>query len=136
MSNWILPTLWVLAIFAGIYLVGRRKWRRQAAELNSKRPNPSRDEFVAILGSDCESDLAAFLWETLDVYYRPRATPHPDDDLIREVGIDPDEPDDWVQEFDRRFGLNARILSDWPTKRPVTARNLARWLSENRSPAT
>ena len=82
---------------------------------------------------DCEQDVAGFLWDELQVYFRPNLTPHPDDDFLKDLPIDRDEPNDWLSGFAKRHGLRARDWDEWPKDQSSTIRNFARWLSTNRS---
>lgn len=118
--------------FAIIYLIGRRKWSRMAATLLARRPNPTQGEFVSFLAPDVGPETAEWFWNELHVYFRPTLTPHPDDDLMSDLPIDGDEPDDWVQEYCKRNGLSLRQLGKWPDRRPVTPRNLLGWLESER----
>ena len=126
----------VSAIFCSylaiIYLISRRKWSRMAATLLARRPNPTEDEFVTLLAPDVEPEAAEWFWNELLVYFRPTLTPHPDDDLMSDLPIDGDEPDDWVQEYCRRNGLSLRHLGKWPESQPVTPRNFLGWLESER----
>lgn len=74
-------------------------------------------------------DVAAFVWDVLQAYYRPELTPHPDDDLMDDLLIDPEEPEDWVLEYCRRSDISSQYLPEWPEDHRVTPRNLGRYLS-------
>lgn len=131
MSGW-----WFAAICLGLFLLlwayMAQKWKRQASGLAARRGNPTRDEFVVLLTDDCEPDVAAFLWGALAVYWKPGLTPHPDDDYLNDLPIDPEEQEDWVRDFCGLNGLRAADWPDWPESRDSTVRNFARWLSEGR----
>ena len=118
--------------FTTIYFLGRRKWNRMAAALLARRPNRTRDEFVALLAPDVETETAEWFWNELLVYFRPTLTPHPDDDLMNDLPIDGDDPADWVQDYCKRNGLSTRQLQKWPESRLVTPRNLLGWLESER----
>lgn len=124
----------VAAIGIGwLWIAAKRAYERVAALLLARRPNPSREEFIAMLAGDVSAETAGWFWQTLQVYYQPLLTPHPDDDLMRDLRIDPDEPDDWVRDFCRLHGLKERELGLWPDGLAVTPRNLLHWLECERS---
>ena len=115
-----------------LWVVGARKFARQLAVLAGRRDSPSRAEFVNMLASDCERDTAIFLWDELSVYWKPE-TPHPDDDFVHDLAIDGDDVTDWVAEFCRQNDLSLNAIRNWPENMPSTVRNLARWLTTERS---
>ncbi len=117
---------------AGSYLIGKRKWERAVLLLRARRADPSREAFVAMLAADVGPATAEWFWQELQVYYQPYLAPHPEDDLIDDLPIDPDEPDDWVRDFCRIHGLNDRDLAPWPKGQAVTPRNLLGWLENER----
>ena len=121
-----------VGIFVWMFFVYKRKLKRQKAFLQQRRPNPTRDEFITLLAPDCEADIADQLWNDLLVFYQPDMTPHPDDDAIQDMLVDPDEPNDWLGHFCRSNGLRIKDVSPWPDGQLVTIRNLARWFSDNR----
>ena len=134
MSGW-----WFAAISLGLFLllwgVMDWRWKRRAVALALSRTNVGREQFTDLLASDCEADIADFLWDVLApewAYWNSGLTPHPDDDYLAALPIDPDEQEDWVRDFCDLNGLQARDWPDWPENRNSTVRNLARWLSEGR----
>lgn len=131
MSGW-----WFAAACLGLYLLlwafMAWKGKQQAVVLAARRPNPAREEFVALLADDCEPDVADFLWGALAAYWKPGLAPHPDDDYLRDLPIDPAEQEDWVRDFCDLYGLRAEDWPDWPEDQDTTVRNFARWLSEGR----
>ena len=89
------------------------------------------DEFVVLLEADCDEDVARFLWDELIDYWRP-LTPHPDDDILADLLLDDEEPNDWLAEFCDRNDLRLKDIALWPQHQVPTARNFARWLSSER----
>jgi hypothetical protein len=124
--------LWIAIVFGVLFVAGRRKWNRKARALAMRRPNPTRDEFVDLLREVAEPDAAEWLWNELLPYFEPTMSPHPDDDLIKDLPIDPDEPEDWVRDYCKRYGLTMRLLGKWPGGRSVTPRTLLEWLEGER----
>jgi hypothetical protein len=122
----------VICIFAWTYVAGERKLVRQKTALRARRANPTYEEFVTSLRSDCEADIADQLWQDLLVFYRPDMTPHPEDDVIQDMPIDHDEPNDWLAHFCKANNMRVKDISPWPKNQQATIRNLARWFSENR----
>jgi hypothetical protein len=119
-------------LFAVIWVVGNRKFNRQKQLLAQRRPSPPRDEFIAMLASDCEADVVELMWDELLVFYRPDMTPHPDDDFLNDLAIDDEESNDWLATFCKRNELREKDISDWSKGAPSTIREFARWLSKNR----
>ena len=79
--------------------------------------------------ADVSSAAAEFLWETALLYLKPRLTPHPDDDLVRDLPIDSDDFSmDWPRDFAKRQGFHESSFPDWPEGWTVTVRNYGRWL--------
>jgi hypothetical protein len=112
-----------------------RKWRRQARRLAERRANLDQSGFVALLADSADADVAEWLWNELLVYWRPTLTPHPDDDFARDLPIDPDEPNDWLDRFCTSQGLEQKIFPDWPHGEETTVRNLAAWFTNGRKAA-
>lgn len=131
MSGW-----WFAAICLGLYLLLRtymaRQRKKRVMALAAWRRNPTQEEFIALLAGDCEADVAAFLWDELVDSWRPEATPHPDDDYLNDVPIDPDEQGDWLRDFCDRHGLREEDFPAWPAGQLTTVRKFGRWLSEGR----
>jgi hypothetical protein len=132
LREFLFPALFVAGVFGLIWLLGKRKWDRQARELLERRSNPSREEFVTLLADDADADVAEFLWDELLVYFKPLLTPHPDDNFIEDLPIDHDEPNDWLAGFCKANGLRQRDVERWPENLPSTVRNFAKWLSDER----
>ncbi len=122
----------VVGVFAWLYFVGERKLARQKAILQARRANPTHDEFLALLETDCEADIADQLWNDLLLFYCPDMTPHPDDDVVQDMPIDDEEPNDWLAHFCKINDMRVKDVSPWPQQQPATIRALARWFSENR----
>lgn len=123
----------------GLYLLfaifAARSNKRQVAAFAATRASPSRDEFVALLADDCEPEVAEFVWAIFTEEYSDRGaelTPHPDDNYLADMPIDPDNQDDWLVDFCSAFALRWRDFGDWPKDMPTTVRNFARWLSQGR----
>ena len=134
MSGW-----WFAAGCVGLFLllwiVTNRRGKRQAAALLQSRPSLTRDQFVDLLSGDCESDIADFLWNKMAPewsHWNDSLTPHPDDDYLGGLPIDPEEPEDWVRDFCVDNGLRLADLPNWPEEWVTTVRNFARWLSSAR----
>lgn len=130
MSGW-----WFAAGCVGLFLLlwafMSRKWKRQALSLAGRRPNPNREQFIALLASDCDTDVAVHLWDELKPYWEP-ATPHPDDDFLTDLSIDEEEPQDWLERFCQQYHHDWRAWPEWEKGRPTTVRNFAIWLCEGR----
>lgn len=109
-----------------------RKWRRLTAALLMQRENPTREQFVIMLDRDADAETAGWVWDELQVDCGAKLTPHAEDDVLRDLSIDPDEQNDWVRDYCRRFDLSEADLAPWPDGEPMTIRNLARWLSSER----
>lgn len=130
MPGWLLPTGFVVCGLAVWFAVAFRNTRSQIAATKARRPNPSRDEFIEMMASDCPEYVAVFLWETAMPYLAPHLTPHPDDDLLRDLPIDEDDWSmDWPRDFATQEGFHESNLPDWPKGWATTIRNYGRWLS-------
>ena len=134
-------TLWFLAIAvigaAGLWVAAERKWRRQATVLATRRENLGKSDFVAALADSADTDVAEWLWDELLAYWQPPIlSPHPADDFIRDLPIDPDEPEHWMIRFCVAQGLDRRSFPDWPYGEATTVRNLAAWFTEGREAQT
>lgn len=135
MNSWWGAAAFIAAIFALITVVGNRQWNRKAATLRARRPNPTRDEFVALLSDDAEAGTAEFLWDELASYWKPGLTPHPDDDFLKDLPIDDEEPEYWLERYCMANGYDWKQWPQCAESRPTTVRNFARWLSEGRPAA-
>lgn len=123
------PWLIAVAVLAAIIGIAYRNSRKQIARTQARRPNPTREEFIALMQPDVSRSTSEFLWETMAVYLKPRLTPHPDDVLLRDLPIDDgDWSMDWPREFAAANGFHESNLHDWPSDWPVTVRNYGRWL--------
>jgi len=81
------------------------------------------------MSSDVSAQTAKFLWDTAIVYLQPKLTPHPDDNMVRDLPIDDgDWSLDWPREYAEQNGFDEGDLPDWPKGWPVTLRNYGRWL--------
>jgi hypothetical protein len=119
-----------LAIYLSVAWYFESKARkRKAIALLLRRKNPSKAEFVSLMANDAGEEVASFLWNELQLYYQPDLTPSPDDNLIEDLLIDPDEPFDWLNAYRRKHGIGWARIPDWPKDQPVTPRNLGRLLS-------
>ena len=134
MNGW-----WFAAGCVGLYLLlwvfMARKWKIQALALVERRPNPGREEFLATLAADCEPDIAEFVWTIFTEEYSQwgvELTPHPDDDYLEDMPIDPENQSDWFDDFCVAFAVSYDDFPDWPQGATTTVRNYARWLSDGR----
>lgn len=132
MNGWIAAGV-IGACSAAYVTISVRKWRRMAAALAQQRDNPTREQFVIMLERDADAATAGWLWDELQVYCTPGLTPRPDDDFLHDLRIDDDEPNDWIRRYCQRFDLSPQQVDEWPVGETSTVRNLARWLSSERS---
>ncbi|KQZ69373.1 hypothetical protein ASE06_00660 [Sphingopyxis sp. Root214] len=130
MSGW-----WFAAGCVGLFLLlwalMERRWRSEAAKLAASRPNLSEDEFLTAVADVSDPDIAQYLWEEIADHWSP-ATPHPNDDFLNRLSIDPDEPQDWLERFCQQRGYDWRAWPMWDEGRPTTVRSFAGWLAEGR----
>ncbi|AKM08964.1 hypothetical protein AB433_01615 [Croceicoccus naphthovorans] len=113
-----------------LFAIAARNTRRQINTTFARRKNLEQSEFLALMYNDCAPEAAEFLWETTKFYLAPRLTPHPDDDLFRDLPIDDEDWSiDWPRDFARQYGFSESDLPEWPKEQPVTIRNYGRWLS-------
>ena len=132
LPEWLAKTIFVMLVLAGWIAVGFYLHRKAQRCLAVKRPNPTREEFLAMMGQDIDPDIAEWMWDQLQVYYTP-LTPHPDDHLLKDACIDDgDVTMDWLPEFAKTQGLPWRRWPDWPEGRDLTVHNFARWLQLGR----
>ncbi len=108
-----------------------RRWRSETVRLAASRPNLSEGEFLSAIAEIADRDIAEYLWEELADYWSP-ATPHPDDDFLNSLSIDPDEPQDWLERFCQKHGYDWRAWPIWAEGRSTTVRSFAVWLAEGR----
>jgi hypothetical protein len=117
--------LFVLVLFAAAW----RNNRKQIAESLARRANPTREEFFGLMGGDVSAEATQFLWTNAWATLQPSLTPHPDDDLSRELPIDSEEWSmDWPKAFADERGFDQSAYPDWPKDWPPTLRNLGKWL--------
>lgn len=134
MNGW-----WFAAGCFGLFLIYSlivsRRNKRQVAAFAATRASPDREVFVALLSGDCEPDIAEFVW-TIFIeeysYWGVEITPHPDDDYLGDMPIDPENQQDWVGDFCDSEKLRPKDFPHWPEGQKTTVRNFARWLSEAR----
>ena len=84
------------------------------------------------LAADCDADIAEFLWAELTpewAYWHAALTPHPDDDVPKDLPIDDDDPHYWLENYCDSRGLDWKRWTNWDQSQPTTVRNFARWLS-------
>ena len=130
--EWLAVTLFVVGGLALWLAVGCVVHRKAHQRLAARRPNPTREEFLALMGQDVDPDIAEWMWDQLQVYYNP-LTPHPDDHLLKDACIDDgDVTMDWLPEFAKAQGLPWKQWPDWPQEWELTVRNFARWLQLGR----
>ena len=129
MPEWLFATLFVTIGVAVVFAFAWRNTKRQIAATLAKRPNPTRAELLTAMQTNVSPAAAKFLWETALPYLEPHLTPHPDDDMVRDLPIDSDDIGmDWPRDFAQRQGFHESSLSDWSEGWPVTVRNYGRWL--------
>jgi len=128
MAGW---TLWFCALMAIIGAIYWRRYQRELRAISTRRPNLTREEFMASMRVDVSDAAAKFLWETTLIYIKPHATPHPEDDLMKELPIDQDDIAlDWPVDWARLNGLSEDGFPPWPEGWDCTIRNFGRWLDQ------
>ncbi|MEQ5787997.1 hypothetical protein J3454_08845 [Erythrobacter sp. NFXS35] len=131
LPEWVSVT--AFAAFALAIWMGFGFWgiRRAHAEVAARRPNPTEAEFLTMMADDCSPQAAQFLWGQATFYVSPGLTPHPDDDLIKDLRIDDDDiAMDWPRAWAEQRGFAESDQPEWPEDWPVTARNFGRWLDQ------
>lgn len=130
--EWLVITLLVGMGLAITFGIAWRNTKRQIAATLARRPNPTKAKFMEMMRSDISEEAASFLWQTALPYlsfHKPPLTLHPDDDLVRDLPIDPDEISmDWPRDWAEARGFHESNLPVWPREWPVTIRNYGRWL--------
>lgn len=116
----------LLLILIGV--IGTRQRKAKANELLRRRANVSRQEFIDLLTNDASADIAEFLWDELEFYCDFGLKPHPDDDFIKDLGIDDEEPNDWLERYCAARGHNWEQWPEWNPDQSTTVRNFAVWL--------
>ena len=110
-------------------LYGYWSIRKTHLRVAAIRCNLTKQQFIELMESDCSTEAADFLWDKALFHVQPRLTPHPDDDLIKDLKIDDDDIDmDWPRDWAEQRGFHDRNFPDWPKDWPVTIRNFDRWL--------
>lgn len=132
LPDWLLATLVVGAFLGILFGVAWRNTKRQIRETLARRSNPTETEFMGLMSGDVSEEAARFLWQTTLPYlefHKPPLTPHPDDDLVKDLPIDDDDISmDWPREWAEQQGFHESNLPDWPKEWSVTLRNYGRWL--------
>ena len=129
MPDWAWQGLWLIILLTSIFVLARRSYNRKLRAIPERRPNLTRDEFMALMVPDVSREAAEFLWETVLDYIEPHATPHPEDNLGQDLPIDRDDIDlDWPRQWAERRGLDESVMPDWPEGIEPTIRNFGRWL--------
>ncbi len=130
LPEWLFATLFVIIGVTIAFAFAWRNTKRQVAATNARRPNPTRQDFMALMASDVSEETSEFLWETASFYCHDLGlTPHPDDDLLKDLPIDEDDISmDWPRDFAKRKGFHESNLPDWPDHWSLTLRNFGRWL--------
>ena len=127
--DWLGVTIWIFAGLSIFWIYGNRSIRRAHERVADHRPNPTRDEFLAAMKGDCPPEVSEFIWEKALSYVEPRLTPHPEDDLTKDLRIDDDDiAMDWPHAWAEQCGFHDSNLPDWPDGWPTTIRNYGRWL--------
>ena len=127
--EWVEVTLWVGTALPIALVYGYWSIRSVHQRVAARRGNPSKEQFLAEMMSNCTPEVSDFLWEKALFYVEPRLTPHPDDDLILDLKIDGDDIGvDWPQEWADERGFHDSNLPEWPKEWPATIRNFGRWL--------
>lgn len=134
MNPWLFGGICV-GLFLLLWVVSARKWKQQAEALAARRANLTREEFIALLSDDAGADIAEFLWHELASYWTHGLTPHPGDDFLKDLPIDDEEPQDWLERYCGANGYDWKQWPQWDESHPTTVRNFARWLSEGRPTA-
>lgn len=140
LPEWLVQTLFVVGGLALYFGYAWRSRRESEKRLLTKRENPTREEFNAMLEPECGREIAEWFWQHLADYYAP-LTPHPDDHLIDDVLINGDDIDmDWVPQFCKHFGIGSKKWEDdwppWPDGEALTVRSFARYLASGRAART
>lgn len=132
MLEWVVPALFVFCGLVAVGFIGWRNTKRQITRTLERRPNLGREAFLQEMGGEVSREASEFLWEAAvrELSYIDTAlTPHPDDDLARDLPIDDDDWSlDWPREWAERKGFHESNFPDWPEGSPATVRNFAKWL--------
>jgi hypothetical protein len=132
LPEWLLAGLFVVAALTIWFGIAWRNTTKRVHETAARRANPTETEFMQMMRADVSEDASAFLWKSALPYlecFRPKLTPHPDDDLVQHLPIDDDNFGmDWPREWAELKGFHESNMADWPEGWPVTIRNYGRWL--------
>ena len=133
LPEWVFPTIFAVLFVLVLFAAAWRNNRRQIAESLARRANPSREEFFGLMGGDVSAEATQFLWTNVLAILQPSLTPHPDDNLARQLPIDSEEwRMDWPKAFADEHGFDRSAYPDWPKDWPKdwlpTLRNLGKWL--------
>lgn len=121
--------LLIVAIVIATAIFGNWSLKQAYARLATTRPSPSKNEFLSAMQRDCSPEAAEFIWEMATEYLPPILTPHPDDDLVDDLKVDPEDACiDWADEWAELHGFHKSNVPDWPEGWPATVRNFGRWL--------
>ena len=92
----------LLGVFGSVQ--SKRRFKRLAAQREGVHPSILIDRLIQ---AGVRESVAEFIWEALSSYYGDGdVLPHPDDDLIRDSGIDPDDIEHIVADFFSDNGLS------------------------------
>lgn len=130
-SDWVIAVPFAVIFLIIILVIGWRNTQRQIAQTVARRPNPSREEFLALMAPDVSLIATEFLWEnSIEMLSLFKGIgPHPDDDLARDLPMDEEEWSmDWPVVFAERHGFSDKLYPDWPDGWPATIRNYGKWL--------
>ena len=131
MLGWMIAFIWIVLIGLVFLALDRRGYDKAVRRLHKKRPNLSREKFLAEMQPEVSQEATDFLWATVLVYLEPHATPHPDDDLIRGLPIaEEDILMDWPADWQHICGKPSTSMPTWPEDMPLTIRNYGHWLDE------
>lgn len=129
--------LWAFAVATALTLallgvLGHFRLKRQVRQLTAMRDGMEREVIADLLVQEGADPRAAT--EVLDwaiPYYSKRILPHPDDDLLEHVGIDPGDVEDIVTDF-FNFHRLPMPTADAPERipTPTTLRTLTIYLTE------
>lgn len=101
---------WLLVppvIIGGLTILGLWHGRRHAQHLTAKRDGIAPAALIDWLIADGIAEpVAEFVWDAIGPYYgEGDVPPHPADDLTDDANIDPQDVEDMVADFFRRFAL-------------------------------
>lgn len=127
--EWLALTLWLATGLSAAFAYGWWMLRKAHSRVAAMRPNPTEEQFLAMMAADCSPEVSRFLWDSALTYIQPRLTPHPDDNLLDDLKIDDEDLSmDWPRDWAASKGFHESNLPDWPDDWPITIRNYGRWL--------